>query len=85
MLIFLNCLGVIQNNTFVSYEQLKTLVEEIPRTQARLQQLQLQSKFILQKVCGLVVWKLHESIPHRLVAEKTSIKTFNSVPEEEVV
>lgn len=63
---FVSCIGMIQNGEFISFDQLRVLVEEIPVTQARLRSLQVLSRFLLPKVNMLKLWALHESIPYKV-------------------
>lgn len=63
--VLLSCIGIIQNGDYVSYRHLGTLLKEMGMTQAELQKLQLQSKFLLPKVY-ISLWRLHDTIPYRM-------------------
>jgi len=50
---FVSCIGIIQNGDFISFEKLRALVEDLPVTQTHLRSLQVLSRFLLPRVCGL--------------------------------
>lgn len=66
ILTFLSCIGMIQIVDYVSFKDLPTLIKEMGMSQAELQRLRIQSRFLLPKVKGLSVWRLHDSIPYRM-------------------
>ncbi|KAK5902903.1 hypothetical protein CesoFtcFv8_008115 [Champsocephalus esox] len=57
---------MLMNNDYVVNEQLKTLVTELPFSQARMQVLKLQSAMMLPKVLGTSIWTLADGIPYRM-------------------
>ncbi|KAI7790210.1 hypothetical protein IRJ41_021508, partial [Triplophysa rosa] len=69
MVTFISCVGMLMNGDFVVYEHLKTLIADMPLPQAKLQQLQIQSLFLLKKHYGINIWRLHERIPYRLIKQ----------------
>ncbi|KAK5936114.1 hypothetical protein CgunFtcFv8_027911 [Champsocephalus gunnari] len=85
VLTFLTCVGMLMNNDYVVYEQLKTLVTELPFSQARMQVLKLQSAMMLPKVLGTSIWKLADDIPYRMNKQPAKPKpaTKAEKPEEE--
>lgn len=73
LLTFLSCIGMLQNGDYVSYNDLAVLVTQLPVPQSRLQALHLMSNFSLPRMSGVVLYKLHEDIPHRLQKEKPKL------------
>ena len=69
VLTFLSCVGMLMNNDYVVYENLRTLIGELPFSQARLQVLQIQSRIMLPKVLGASVWRLADDIPYRMAPQ----------------
>jgi len=74
---FVSCIAMIQNGDFISFDQLRVLMEELP--------VQVLSRFLLPKVYGLKLWALHKTIPHKLeiatVAAPKTVKEKRDLPE----
>lgn len=68
ILTFLSCVGMIQNEDYVSFADLGRLLKDMGMAQSQLQNLHLQSKFLLPKVFAFKLWRLHESVPYRMGA-----------------
>ena len=66
VLTFLSCVGMLMNSDFVSYAEMRKLMDELPIPQSRMQQLHLQSSFTLPYVRWATVWRLHEDIEYKL-------------------
>ncbi|CAL8283106.1 unnamed protein product [Lota lota] len=88
VLTFVSCVGMLMNNDYISYEELKLLVQDLPIPQSKLQSRLIQGRFLLPKVFGLSVWMLHHSVPHRMAkaqikTTKVSTKKVIEEPEQE--
>lgn len=70
MLTFASCLGMIQNGD-ISYDHLVMLVKDMEVAQVDLQKLQVQSKFMLQRVYKFRVWRLHNTIQTGFTAQSS--------------
>ncbi len=66
VLTFVSCIGMVMNNDYVSFEQLKVLAQDLPMPQSKLQSLLILGRILLRKVVGLYMWSLHSSIPYRM-------------------
>ncbi|KAM3597676.1 uncharacterized protein V6R79_007891 [Siganus canaliculatus] len=66
VLVFLSCIGLLENNQFVDFKALQLLLKDLPISIARMQELLLMSKFILNIGGPFRLWKLHETLPTRL-------------------
>lgn len=94
VLTFVSCIGMLMNGDYVSYNQLRNLLDEMSNTfsQKDLQKLQIQLRFTLPKVFNMVIWKLHEDIPYHVVPQvRPVLKTpqrlecpEDELPEEDV-
>ncbi len=63
-LVFLSCVGIIQNGDFISFERLAVLERSLPVTQKHLQQLGVLSNLLL--IHRPQVWRFHESVPYKV-------------------
>lgn len=65
------------NGDFVTYEHLKTLIADMLLSQAQLQNLQIQSRFLLPNHYGINIWRLHDSIPYRMAKRPPAALSTN--------
>lgn len=68
VLTFASCVGMIQNGD-ISFKDLGKLIGDMGVSQAELQKMQVQSRFLLPKVFNFHLWRLHDTIPYRMVPE----------------
>lgn len=66
--VFLSSIAMLENNDFVDFKTMESLLRELPLTMARMQELLLLSKYILPKGTPFKLWRLHETIPTRVAA-----------------
>ncbi|KAK9977039.1 hypothetical protein ABG768_018860 [Culter alburnus] len=63
---FVTSIAMLQNGDFVNFQELASVIQDLPLSQVRLQSLQILSRFLLKHFWGVRVWRLHETIPHKL-------------------
>ncbi len=66
VLVFLSCVALLENNEYVDFKAMDKIRKELLLTMARMQELLLLSKYILQKRTPFTLWRLHETIPTRM-------------------
>ncbi|CAL8239964.1 unnamed protein product [Gadus morhua 'NCC'] len=82
-LTFVSCVALVQNGAYVDFTHLKDLCQEMSLggvSQARLQQLLIQGKFILDKVRNLRIWSLHPTVPYKLQKQGIAIPSLRPPP-----
>ena len=62
---FITCVAFLEHGQFVDYNRFRDLHDEMPIKQRRLRDLEIQGKFLVNNMNKFMVWRLHESIPHR--------------------
>lgn len=67
---FVSCVAFLQQHIFIDYQPLAKLESELPIPQAQLRLLQVQSKLLLPNVNKPKVWRIHDSIPIKVLAIK---------------
>lgn len=83
VLTFLSCVGMLQNGDYVTYNEVGPLVSGLPLSQAKMQGLHLQSNYSLPRVGRVVMYKLHEDIPHKLDTKKLQQGVKRKTEEDE--
>ncbi|KAM3620501.1 uncharacterized protein V6R79_024560 [Siganus canaliculatus] len=68
VLVFLSCIALLENHEFVDFKALQLLLKDLPMSIARMQELLLMSKFILNIGGPFKIWKIHEAIQTRLTS-----------------
>ena len=69
VLSFVSCIALMMNGWFVDYNQLVALCNDLPMKQHRLKDLEIQSKLLLSKFNTIQLYRLHHSIPSRIVTK----------------
>ncbi|KAH3859574.1 hypothetical protein DPMN_102391 [Dreissena polymorpha] len=86
LLSFISCVALIMNGWFVDYDAMQTLCTDLPVTQHRLKDLEIQSKLLLSKCNTTPVYRLHQSIPTIVTVreKKESASTLKDQPQMDV-
>ncbi|KAM3619854.1 uncharacterized protein V6R79_014717 [Siganus canaliculatus] len=88
VLVFLSCIALLENHKFVDFKALQLLLKDLPMSIARMQELLLMSKFILNIGGPFKLWKIHETIPTRLTSATApapaGVKKHKLTPQHEV-
>lgn len=81
VLTFVTCIALLESGRFIDYNNLKKIVQDMPICQFRLRLLEIQSKFLLNNVKNLKLYRLHPSIPRqRRKTMKTCPETLDVGP-----
>ena len=66
VLSFVSCVGLMMNGWYVEYSRLDRLRLDMPLNQHRLQDLEILSKLLMVNFNKFRLFRLHDTIPHRL-------------------
>ena len=70
VLAFVSGVALLMNGCYVDYLNMSSLERKLPITQVMLRMLEIQSKFKLGNINTLPLWRLHPSIPYKLIVKK---------------
>lgn len=76
ILVFVSCVALLQNGCYISYLEMKQLMDDMEVNQTKLQALHIQGKAMLKRVSTYTVLRLHDSIPTKLVEQKPIVKAL---------
>ena len=66
VLCFVSCVALMMNGWYVDYSRLEKLLLKMPVNQSKLKDLKIQSKLRMAKFNKFKLFRLHQTIPHRL-------------------
>lgn len=74
VLTFITCIARLMDGHYIDFYRLDRLEKDLPRpvTQRLLQSLQIQDKFLLNNFNRFRLWRLHHSLPFKLINEPCS-------------
>lgn len=73
---FITCVAFLESGKFIDYNKLRQLEDQMPMSQRRLRDLEIQGQFLVNNMNKFMVWRLHHSIPRQSSKKISDRRTF---------